>query len=140
MRKAAICAIVIFGSWVAPLAQAPVHEWKVVQVVQLTKETSEIPTTTIFTPTEVGLYRVNILMACGGAKGHGGANSPSWQLAFYYGANSNHFEVGCGGGSNGGSVPYLISPSAGTPATYAVAGVLSPPFSYDVDIIIEQFQ
>jgi hypothetical protein len=140
MRSLAICFIVILGSRVTALAQAPAHEWKVVEVVQLTKQTEATPTTTIFTPTEVGLYRVNILMACGGSKGHGGANEPSWQLAFYYGANSNHFEVGCVGGSNGGSAPYLISPSAGTPVTYSVTGVLSPPFSYDIDIIVEQFQ
>ena len=60
MQKTAICLVAFLGSWVTALAQAPAHQWKIVQVVHLTQQASAIPATTLFTPTKIGLYRVTL--------------------------------------------------------------------------------
>jgi hypothetical protein len=136
MRKAAIWLMVILGSWVAALAQAPVHQWKVVQEVQLTQQTLTTPETTLFTPTKAGLYRVNLAIACGGPIGN--SQAPAWDLDVGWIVGDSQAQ--CAAGASTGNV-IAINPRPGAPVTYEVVPLGGPPtFAYDVDIIVEQFQ
>jgi hypothetical protein len=137
MQKAAICFVVILGSWVTALAQAPAHQWKVVQVVHLTQQASAIPATTLFTPTKIGLYRVTLANSC---EGEGGDSQPPyWDLLLTSKATGN-VDVECDAGSAGTNL-ITLDLKPGAPVTYSSMPTSgTPTFAYDVDIIVEQFQ
>ncbi|MFZ1008045.1 MAG: hypothetical protein WAN65_14485 [Candidatus Sulfotelmatobacter sp.] len=135
MRKTAICLVAFLGSWVTALAQTPVHQWKVVQVVHLTQQTSAIPATTLLMPTKIGLYRVTLANSCEGSDGQG----PYWDLLLISKVTGT-VDVACDAGDvaanfvildlkPGASVTYSSEPTSGTPT-----------FAYGIDIVVEQFQ
>jgi hypothetical protein len=135
MRSLAISLIVILGSWATALGQNPVPQWKVVQVLHLTNQASPITTTTIFTPTKIALYRLTLLIACGGE--HGNGQPPFWQLQAAW--NSGNTQGSCDAGSGSGPSVIPISPMVGTPLTYSVTEEDgTPTVPYDIYIVIEQ--
>jgi hypothetical protein len=137
MRSLAICFIVILGSWGTLLAQAPAHQWKVVQVVQLAEQTAPIPTTTIFTPTTVQLYRITVYLDCGG---HGVDSGEYWQFIVGWSSNGGGLEGSCGPGAASGQIaPFIGKP--GTPVFYDIlTGSTTPTFPYAFEIVVEQLE
>lgn len=137
MRNITICLIVILQSWVVALAQAPAHQWKVIQVVHLTQQTSAIPATTLFTATKIGLYRLTIANYCEGDDGDG--QGPYWGL-FLTSKPTGGVEAECDAGAVAANLITLpLKP--GSPVTYSsLAEDGTPTFAYGIDIIVEQFQ
>jgi hypothetical protein len=141
MRNTAICLSVILGSWVAALGQNPVPQWKVVQAVSLTQNTS-VPTTTIFTPTESGVYRLSAYMSIkpdnqtdAGIVGEFAWTDTSHQAAAVpfglpEGDNSLFFSV----------VPTMFRPLVGIPVTYFLNSTVSGTGQYNLVFTIEKLE
>ena len=93
MRNVVIYLVVVLGSWLTVVAQA-VPQWKVVQVVQIVQQITPVAVTTLFTPTDAGLYRVVAYMSTEGAKNSGWEMVMLWddltglQAAFAVSANT----------------------------------------------------
>lgn len=140
MRNTAICLIVILGLGVAAFSQTPPPQWKVVQAIHLIEQTSTIPATTLFTPTEAGLYRVNVTATCGGASHTSG---PSWSVVVNWATtktSGGQSFVNCLEGNGYGTNAQVFSPEVGLPVTYSVVDTHSPTFGYEFYIVIEKLQ
>jgi len=140
MRNTAICLVVILGAWLTAIAQeAP--QWKVVQVVQIVQQNTPVAVTTLFTPTDAGLYRVVAYMSTEGAKNAGWQMVMFWddltglQAAFSISANT-------GGGLKawGSTQVVTFSPKPGNPVTYSVVQEGAVANRYNLTFTIERLQ
>jgi hypothetical protein len=132
MRKATICLVVFLCSWAA-FGQDKVPQWKVVRDVVLTKQTSPISQTTVFTPTSPGLYRLSSYLSVSGA-------GASWGLSVYWtdltGAlTSSTFGTGPGWAWSG---PIIFSIEPGQSFSYSVSGTGGG--TYNVGFTVERLQ
>ena len=117
---------------------------RVVAKVSLTNQTAAIPTTTIFTPAQTGLYRVSVVtvMTTPGTDGNlwnvmfnwtddAGAEQTWLAQLFDYSTPPNDYPV------NGYTQnPWTFRANAGTPVQYWVYGAASG--TYDLFLVVER--
>jgi hypothetical protein len=134
MRKAIVLlGLLLFAS--AAVAQTQ-PQWKVIQSVTLTKQTAEIPVTTLFTPTAEGFYRVSAYISAGGPTGG------NWTLYFQWtdimgGVPLYGAQVYFDDGSNFDSAMFTFVEKPGTPFTYYTNGTAG---SYNIAFTVEQLK
>jgi len=143
MRNTAICLIVILGSWITAQGQNPVPQWRVVQAVSMLQN-APIPTTTIFTPTQPGTYRLSGYMSLKPEN-----NETEFVNAEFYWTDASHHvasgtmqvPVGCSDCPLWTSmVPIMFKPLPGVPVNFytTVTGVGTG--QYDLVFTIEQLE
>jgi len=112
--------------------------------VQLTNLTSDLPTTTIFTPSTSGLYRISADMVA--VQGGSGGN---WNFYLDWtddaGVAQEEGEVfvcaGCGPYNPARSFPFVFRTNANTPVTYKTSHTPGTEGStYEVFFVVEQLQ
>jgi hypothetical protein len=140
MRNTAIGLVVIFGGWLTAIAQV-VPQWKVVQVVQIVQQNSVVPVTTLFTPTDAGLYRVVAYMSTEGAKNGGWQMVMLWNdLTGLQAAFSTSANTGNGLKAWGSTQVVTFSPKPGNPVTYSVVEEGNVANRYNLTFTIEQLE
>lgn len=144
MRNATICLLVLLCSSGITVGQTKVPQWRVVYAITLKRQSSEIPQTTLFTPTRIGVYRFNCYMA-----GFSHQAQPSgWNARFMWQDVAGTAEGFTIGGSLGTHIfsgwinPVMFSPRSGTPFTYFVGATDPPPENafYDLACTVEQLK
>jgi hypothetical protein len=135
MRKMTLALLAVVCVWAATSWQSQ-PRWRTVQSIVLTHQTQPIPQTTIFTPTERGLYRLNTYMTAGGRN-----IQASWQMNFDWNdIDGSPFSYGISSYDSPSELVYIFSPQPNTPVSYMVTQVPGYSGGYDLVITIEQLQ
>jgi hypothetical protein len=130
MRKTTmLCVLMLVGSLTA-FGQSPV-QWKVVQSLVLIRQTVPAQETTVFTPSEAGVYRISVYWSETG-KGSNQQFTLSWTDI-----TGSAQELGMSGVGPSRSSPFVFIPKIGTPITYVGSGSIGV---YNVAFTIEQLQ
>jgi len=137
MRDAAICLVVLLGSWLTAVGQA-VPQWKVVQVGSVIQSAS-IPLTTIFTPSGRGTYRLSASLSVKpGSHGDSVAIYFIWKDVSHQGgsaffaADNNVFVASL--------TPVMFNPLAGSAVSYEVTSGVTGTGEYDLEFTIERLE
>jgi hypothetical protein len=140
MRRATLCLLLILCS-VIVFAQQP--QWRTVASVALFNQTQAIPSTTLLTPSEPGIYRLNIYFSGGGGTAKFGTFTErlaATDITGYKLGDSGNFTVFCGMNRAWQWLPPVtISLKPNTPLNYEVDSyAVSPDCVYNVAITVEQ--
>jgi hypothetical protein len=123
MRSATICFLLLLCSVLA-FGQQP--QWAVVANVVLFSQVQAIPQTTIFTPTEPGIYRLTLYFSGGG--GREGYREEVFE------ADLNGVDI------SGEAISYSPQVRCGTPIINSVSPIVSlkpqQPLTYDVTAFV----
>jgi hypothetical protein len=136
MRKTAIVALVMCSLFAFGQKQP---QWRVVQSVILTHQTAAIPQTTVFTPRDEGLYRLNAYIS---ARELG--NGTEWVFGFLWtdlvGQNPMTASISAVRGG-AGTITLIFSARRNTPVSFQVQDEGTPPNShYTLAFTIEQLK
>ncbi len=134
MRKATICLLVVLCLWGATSWRGQ-PQWRVVQYVALTAQTAPISQTTIFTPTERGVYRLTAYLSAGG-------NQANWEWLFNWNdLDGGSFQTGLDSSDGPSELGAMVfAPQPGIPVTYATTAKPQLHGGYDLLFTIEQLQ
>jgi hypothetical protein len=140
--KTALCSLLLLCSSLS-LGQT-VPQWKVVKTVLLNNQTAAIPLTTLFTPTENSVYRLSAYMSARNLKP---GLFDGWTFTFlatdFVNKNtSGNFVQVVGGPPYQSLGAWVFTPLKGTPVTYQVAEIGTPPpdAEYALAFTIEQLK
>jgi hypothetical protein len=144
MRKVMLCGLVLLCSCVSFSQTVP--QWKVVKAVFLRNRTAAIQETTLFTPTENGLYRLSGYMSASNLQG---IQNAFWSFILRYTdltqleSNSSMLVQGNGGVINTID-SHVFAVLKGTPISYEVIKSDNPPpppdAEYTIAFTIEQLK
>src|SRR5262249_574496 len=135
MRKAAMCLLAALCLWGATSWQYQ-PQWRVGQSVVLRNQTSQIPSTVLFTPEKLGLYRVSPYIE---ANGPGSGN---WTLTWkWFDVSGIMLSSGIEADFDNGTNVSSMAPSPFSfnvaPFSYSITGIGG---TYNVAFTIEQLQ
>jgi len=135
MRKTTMSLLVLLCLWGATSWQGQ-PQWRVVQHVVLTRQTAPISQTTVFTPTERGVYRLSAYLSAGGSP------QANWEWSFYWNdLDGVGFQTSLDSSDGPSQVGAMIfAPQPGVPVTYATTSNPQPHGGYDLLFTIEQLQ
>ncbi len=138
MRKAAICFIFALLCPVLSVGQ----QWQVVRHVELFNQTQAVPLTTLLTPTELSIYRIDFYFSAGPETGPGlarwDANLSGTELSGL--PLNTTASVHCGTSSWYSAPPVTISLKPQVPLTYQVQLLGLQGCQYNLAIIVEQLR
>jgi hypothetical protein len=135
VRKLTIGLVFVAFCCVAFGQTAP--QWKVIKVVTLSHQTTAIPQTTLFTPTNQSFYRMSAYISSAGS------SQAIWTLSFSWNDLNGEYEQTGTSAADGPPSPALVFvfvPQSGTPFNYSVSPVGAEAGYYDVVFTIEQLQ
>jgi hypothetical protein len=130
MRKTTmLCLLMLVGSLTAFSQSQP--QWKIVHSLILIRQTVPVQETTIFKPSEAGVYRLSAYWSETG-KGSNQQFTLSWTDI-----TGSAQELSMSGVGPSRSSPFVFIPKIGTPITYVGSGSTGV---YNVALTIEQLQ
>ena len=140
MRKILLCFVMVLLCGPLGFGQNVPPQWKVVQVVTLIDQLTPVPTTTLFTPSEDGFYRITAYI------GVLGTQQSEWTLNLQWfdisgQHNSTNLIVGIQVGDNRwANFSAMFMPAPSIPVTYSVTLDLGTATNYFSAITIEKLE
>lgn len=138
MRKPTICLLLLLCSLAAFGQSQP--QWRVVQSIILPNQTAPITQTTLFTPTEAGLYRLTVYISATAL-----SSGEEWSFGLIWTdlVEQNPFTLTVSAVRNGpGTITSIFSPRRNTPVSFQVEAENSPPPNshYNLAFTVEQLK
>ena len=142
---ASIVVVKTGGATAKNLTSLPIVP-RIVAQVSLTGQTNPISPTTVFTPSQSGLFRISPYFLATNYT----ANGETWTMTYWFtdDLGSEHVVLLCLNSNQGGSdsyayvcpggPPFTFRAVAGTSIVFDVEGTPEAPFSYDLFFTIEQ--